>query len=121
MSGGGAAAARGEAHRDRLGCGTFLYIGATEISSDEFEMTARACDEMHGPAPPGWRVVRKPGHAHTHHSHEPPSRSSRTCAFSAYALGRVRDPHEQLRAARGLGARGKASRVGAAFTRAAER
>ena len=29
------------------------YIGATEISSDEFEMTARACDEMHGASAAG--------------------------------------------------------------------
>ena len=72
-----------------LGCGTFLYIGATEISSDEFEMTARACDEMHGPSAAGLQAgdAEKAGHAHTHHSHEPPSRSARLLAFSAYALG----------------------------------
>ena len=72
-----------------LGCGTFLYIGATEISSDEFEMTARACDEMHGASAAGRQAgdAEKAGHTHTHHSHEPPSRSARLLAFSAYGLG----------------------------------
>ena len=71
-----------------LGAGTFIYIGATEISSDEFEMTARACDEMHG-GPPGAIKpdAEKAGHTHTHHSHEPPSRSARLLAFSAYGAG----------------------------------
>jgi zinc transporter 1/2/3 len=72
-----------------LGAGTFIYIGATEISSDEFEMTARACDEMHGVSSSGGKNpdAEKAGHTHTHHSHEPPSRSARLLAFSAYGAG----------------------------------
>ena len=74
-----------------LGAGTFIYIGATEISSDEFEMTARACDEMHGVSSSLSKKktpdAEKAGHTHTHHSHEPPSRSARLLAFSAYGAG----------------------------------
>ena len=70
-----------------LGAGTFLYIGATEISADEFEMTARACDEMHGGPAGAKQDAEKAGHTHTHHSHEPPSRSARLLAFSAYGAG----------------------------------
>lgn len=70
-----------------LGAGTFLYIGATEISADEFEMTARACDNMHGGPADAKPDTEKAGHTHTHLSHEPPSRSARLLAFSAYLLG----------------------------------
>ena len=51
--------------------------------------TARACDEMHGVSSSGGKNpdAEKAGHTHTHHSHEPPSRSARLLAFSAYGAG----------------------------------
>jgi len=30
-----------------LAAGTFIYVGATEVSSDEFETTAAACRDTH--------------------------------------------------------------------------
>ena len=68
-----------------LGAGTFIYIGATEISADEFETTARACDKLHGVG----RKTEKDAEAavHTHRTHEAPSRPARLLAFSAYVAG----------------------------------
>ena len=61
-----------------LAAGTFIYIGATEVTADEFEMTARACSKLHSGAAAGAATV------HTHKTHEVPgwprvwSRSGRT-------------------------------------------
>jgi len=65
-----------------LAAGTFIYIGATEITADEFETAARACEISHGKTD-----EEKTTHAHTHRVHAAPGRAARLGAFSAYALG----------------------------------
>ena len=85
---------------DGLAAGTFIYIGATEISTDEFEMTARACDKLHvtkssqqlaglarGAGKHGKSLDPEKAGVHTHLDHDPPSQSARLLAFSAYASG----------------------------------
>ena len=75
---------------DGLAAGTFIYIGATEISTDEFEMTARACDKLHvisGSAKGLEKDTEQNAGVHTHLDHEPPSQSARLLAFSAYGAG----------------------------------
>ena len=76
-----------------LAAGTFIYVGAAEISTDEFETTARACDEAHT------QLLTKNKSSvndeegggkdggHTHRVHAPPGRVARFAAFSAYAFG----------------------------------
>ncbi|EEH54992.1 zinc permease family [Micromonas pusilla CCMP1545] len=64
-----------------LAAGTFIYIGATEVTADEFEMTARACSKLHSGAAAGAATV------HTHKTHEVPGMAARLVAFGAYAFG----------------------------------
>ena len=79
-----------------LAAGTFIYIGATEISSDEFETTARACDKSHNSVGEGGGKKNKlagfvdeegGNSTHSHRVHAPPSRVARLAAFAAYAFG----------------------------------
>lgn len=73
-----------------LAAGTFIYVGATEISTDEFETTARACDTSHGAVGKAAKYARdEEGGDHTHRVHAPPGRVARLMAFSAYAAGCV--------------------------------
>ena len=72
-----------------LSAGTFLYIGATEVSTDAFETCARACGEI--------RTGDKDGKFGTKSGvsicdepvvvHGAPSRVDRFWAFSAYSIG----------------------------------
>ena len=68
-----------------LAAGTFIYVGATEITTDEFEMIARSCQTLHGSAPKV-AIDVEDGH-HTHRVHGAPGRMARLTAFSAYAAG----------------------------------
>jgi len=73
-----------------LAAGTFIYVGATEITTDEFEMTARACDMSHSSEARAARhALDEEGGNHTHLVHEAPGRIARLMAFSAYAAGCV--------------------------------
>lgn len=77
-----------------LAAGTFIYVGATEISTDEFETTARACDMAHSDRKKGAMAGDEEGAGgaggdHTHRVHAPPGRLARLGAFTAYAMGCV--------------------------------
>ena len=73
-----------------LAAGTFIYVGATEITTDEFEMTAKACDMSHSSeAKAAKHALDEEGGNHTHRVHEAPGRIARLMAFSAYAAGCV--------------------------------
>jgi zinc transporter 1/2/3 len=77
-----------------LAAGTFIYVGATEITADEFETAARACSTSHDAslAPlAGHNHSKVPmdeeKNAHTHRVHAAPGRMARMGAFTAYAVG----------------------------------
>lgn len=79
-----------------LSAGTFLYIGATEVSTDEFETCARACGEIRTGVKSGKGGSGKGGMesgtgvALCEESvivHGAPSRVDRFWAFSAYSIG----------------------------------
>ena len=86
-----------------LSAGTFLYIGATEVSTDAFETCARACGEIRtGDKGGKWTesgvsICDEPVVVHG-----APSRVDRFWAFSAYScrllrhlhVGAVRPGHE---------------------------
>eukprot|EP00227_Mantoniella_beaufortii_P020819 CAMPEP_0197600084 /NCGR_PEP_ID=MMETSP1326-20131121/32618_1 /TAXON_ID=1155430 /ORGANISM="Genus nov. species nov., Strain RCC2288" /LENGTH=510 /DNA_ID=CAMNT_0043167139 /DNA_START=220 /DNA_END=1752 /DNA_ORIENTATION=- len=73
-----------------LAAGTFIYIGATEIMSDEFETSSEKCEDPH-------KAVKsknadeeqgsKQGGNHSHRVHSPPGRSKRLSLFTAYLFG----------------------------------
>ena len=62
-----------------LAAGSFIYVGTTEIATDEFETSAEACGDKHG--------VQSVHIAHSHRVHEAPDRKTRLKKFFAYAAG----------------------------------
>ena len=65
-----------------LAAGSFIYIGATEVSTDEFETTVKACEDKL------CQGERKDVEgAHVHRVHGAPGFTSRMMAFTAYATG----------------------------------
>ena len=78
-----------------LSAGTFLYIGATEVSTDEFETCARACGEIRTGVKSGKGGSGKGTESGTGVAlcdepvivHGAPSRVDRFWAFSAYCIG----------------------------------
>ena len=63
-----------------LAAGSFIYVGATEIATDEFETSTEKCDDVHG-MDAGSRV------SHTHRVHEAPKMPVRMQKFLAYTAG----------------------------------
>ena len=63
-----------------LAAGSFIYVGATEIATDEFETSTEKCNEVHG-------MNADAQVSHTHRVHEAPKLSVRMQKFFAYALG----------------------------------
>lgn len=64
---------------DGLAGGTFIYIGTTEIATDEFETSPKRCDHKHG-------AHTAPG-SHSHIEHQAPLRGMRLLKFFAYSCG----------------------------------
>jgi len=62
-----------------LAAGSFIYVGATEIATDEFETSAEACGDKHG--------LQAEHIAHSHRVHQAPDRKNRLKKFFAYAAG----------------------------------
>jgi len=62
-----------------LAAGSFIYVGATEIATDEFETSAKACGDKHG--------LQAEHIAHSHRVHQAPDRKTRLKKFFAYAAG----------------------------------
>jgi zinc transporter 1/2/3 len=63
-----------------LAAGSFIYVGATEIATDEFETSTEKCNDVHG-MNAGSQV------SHTHRVHEAPKMSVRMQKFLAYTAG----------------------------------
>ena len=62
-----------------LAAGSFIYVGATEITTDEFETSAEACGNTHG--------SQTEPISHSHRVHQAPSRKIRLKKFFAYTAG----------------------------------
>jgi len=63
-----------------LAAGSFIYVGATEITTDEFETSVVKCDDQHG-------MQADAQIRHTHRVHEAPQRATRMQKFLAYCTG----------------------------------
>jgi len=62
-----------------MAAGSFIYVGTTEIATDEFETSAEACGDKHG--------SQTEPISHSHRVHQAPSRKIRLKKFFAYAAG----------------------------------